>query len=567
MGRDESDFAAELATVRPALSAAYAAAVPGARAAVLGRLWRSLLHEPLPGIVTSPGHTAQHGCLPPEGGEVVLADGRRLRGPERRPHDLGEVPVLWLDGTPYREPAALLAALGLPGSARLTADLANSVASLALSRANARPNVHPGVHPNARVHARREHPRVPEDHEQDVVDGHPYHPCCRNRPGVSVAEQLAYMPEHRPVVALDLVAVPAADCLVSGPWPDALTDGGRLLLPVHPWQSEHVLPDLGVRPYRKGAIPARPLMSVRTLAPLDGGPHLKTAFTTRMTSAVRDISPGSIRDCVPLSDLLTELSRRAAGPRMIRYLAGAAATVKGEFSADLAVMLREPTRAFAGSADVLPLAAVTADAGTRGAGTPGAVAPGAVAPSAVASGAVDDPAAWLAAFARLALPAALRLLAAGAALEAHGQNLLVVLDGRGRPARLAYRDLADVRLSPARLARHGVEVPPVAARLLHDDPGVLHAKLYGSLIGTTFGGLVAGFSGGDRDAEAGLWRIVRDAAREAFDGLPCDPDVRADREALFAPYLMVKAHLLAQLDGTPPGDNWIKLPNPLFVSP
>ncbi len=526
MGRGESDFAAELAAVRPALSAAYAAAVPGARAAVLGRLWRSLLHEPLPGIATSPGHTAQHGCPPPEGSEVVLADGRRLRGPERRPHDLGEVPVLWLDGTPYREPAALLAALGLPGSARLTADLANSVASLALSRANAR--------------ADRRH--TPEDHEQDVVDGHPYHPCCRNRPGVSVAEQLAYMPEHRPVVALDLVAVPAADCLVSGPWPDALTDGDRLLLPVHPWQSEHVLPDLGVRPYRKGAIQARPLMSVRTLAPLDGGPHLKTAFTTRMTSAVRDISPGSIRDCVPLSDLLAELSRRAGGPRVIRYLAGAAATTKGEFSADLAVMLREPTRAFAGnSADVLPVAAVT-------------------------PGTVDDPAAWLAAFARLALPAAPRLLAAGAALEAHGQNLLVLLDGRGRPARLAYRDLADVRLSPARLARHGVEVPPVAARLLHDDPGVLHAKLYGSLVGTTFGGLVAGFSGGDRDAEAGLWRIVRDAAREAFDGLPCGPDVRADREALFAPYLMVKAHLLAQLDCTPPGDNWIKLPNPLFAS-
>ncbi|MET8986520.1 IucA/IucC family protein [Nonomuraea wenchangensis] len=559
MGRGESEFAAELAAVRPALSAAYAGALPGARAAVLGRLWRSLLHEPLPGIATSPGHTAQHGhtpqpghasqpghahrqALPPQHtqapqhgqtpaeAEVVLADGRRLRGPERRPHDLGEVPVLWLDGTPYREPAALLAALGLPGSARLTADLANSVASLALSRVNARPD----------------RPRVPEDHEQDVVDGHPYHPCCRNRPGVSVAEQLAYMPEHRPVVALDLVAVPAADCLVSGPWPDALTEGDRLLLPVHPWQSEHVLPDLGVRPYRKGAIPARPLMSVRTLAPLDGGPHLKTAFSTRMTSSVRDISPGSIRDCVPLSDLLTKLSRRAGGPRMIGYLAGAAATVKGEFSADLAVMLREPTRAFAGSADVLPVAAVT----------PGAVIPGAM----------DDPAAWLAAFARLALPATLRLLAAGAALEAHGQNLLVVLDGRGRPARLAYRDLADVRLSPARLARHGVEVPPVAARLLHDDPAVLHAKLYGSLVGTTFGGLVAGFSGGDRDVEAGLWRIVRDAACEAFDGLPCDPDVRADREALFAPYLMVKAHLLAQLDGTPPGDNWIKLPNPLFVS-
>ncbi|MCK2213872.1 IucA/IucC family siderophore biosynthesis protein [Actinomadura sp. ATCC 31491] len=526
MGRVESEFAARVAAVRPALSGAYAAAVPGARAAVLGRLWRSLLHEPLPGVAASPGHSVQRGQTPGLGpATVTLADGRVLRGPGRRPHDLGEVPALWLDGEPYAEPAGLLAALALPGSARLTEDLANSVASLALSRANARPRP----------------PRTPEDHEQGVVDGHPYHPCCRNRPGVSVAEQLAYMPEHRPVVALDLVAVPAAGCLVSGPWPAALTDGDRLLLPVHPWQSEHVLPDLGLRPHVTGAVPAHPLMSVRTLAPLDGGPHLKTAFSTRMTSDVRDISPGSIRDCVLLSDLLAALSRRAGGPRMVRYLAGAAASVKGEYSADVSVMLREPTSAFAGGgAAVLPVAAVTSD--TTG-----------------------DPAAWLTAFARIALPPALRLLTLGAALEAHGQNLLVVLDGHGLPARLAYRDLADVRLSPARLARHGVAVPPVSARLLHDDPRVLHAKLFGSLVGTTFGSLIARFAGGDLDRERGLWRIVRETARKAFEELPCNPDVRLDREALFAPYIMGKAHLLAQLEGTRSGDNWIKLPNPLFA--
>ncbi|MEW9549893.1 IucA/IucC family protein [Nonomuraea sp. NPDC050783] len=531
----EREFAAQLAVVRPDLSAAYAAAVPGARAAVLGRLWRGLLHEPLPGVASAR----------PDEGLVVLADGRRARGPERRLHDLGEVPAVLLDerpdeqpggrpngqppgspgGRPYARPADLLAALGLPGSGRLAEDLDNSVASLALSRANARPLA----------------PRTPEDHEQGVVDGHPYHPCCRNRPGVSVAEQLAYMPEHRPVVALDLVAVPAADCLVSGPWPASLTDGERLLLPVHPWQSEHVLPDLGMRPYARGAIPARPLMSVRTLAPLDGGPHLKTAFSTRMTSAVRDISPGSIHDCVLLSDLLTGLSRRARGPRMIRYLAGAAATAKGEFSADVSVMLREPTRAFAGRATVLPVSAVTAA-------------------TAAAAGGPDT---WLAAFARIALPGVLRLLSLGVALEAHGQNLLVVLDGRGLPARLAYRDLADVRLSPARLARHGTEVPPVAARLLHDDPGVLHAKLFGSLIGTTFGSLIAGFSGGDDRLEGYMWRIVRDAAQEAFDELPCNPDVRADRSAFFAPRIAMKAHLLAQLEGAPSGDNWMKVPNPL----
>ncbi|MDP4510801.1 IucA/IucC family protein [Nonomuraea turcica] len=525
MGLLEEQFAAELAVVRPDLSASYAAALPGARAAVLGRLWRSLLHEPLPGVAASPGQGSPGS---PAGQAVVmLSNGRRMAGPVRLPYDLGGVPALWLDGRPWTHPADLLAALRLPGAGRLVEDLDNSVASLALSRASA------ATQPPAAT-------ATPEHYEQSVVDGHPYHPCCRNRPGVSVAEQLAYMPEHRPVVALDLVAVPAADCLVSGPWPASLTDGDRLLLPVHPWQTRHVLPDLALRPYALGAIPSHPLMSVRTLAPLDGGPHLKTAFTTRMTSDVRDISPGSIRDCVALSDVLTDLSARLGGRlHMARYLAGAAATAKGELSADVSAMLREPTPAVTRGGVVLPVAAVTREM-------------------------VRDPAEWLVVFARLALAGALGLLALGAALEAHGQNLLIVMDGgRSLPTRLVYRDLADVRLSPARLARNGIEVPPVSDRLLSDDPAVLHAKLYGSLVGTTFGSLISLFCAGDRAAESRLWAVVASAAREAFDALPDGPDVRADRDALFGPHLTVKALLCAQLDGAPPGDSWTKVPNPL----
>ncbi|MGW2155249.1 IucA/IucC family protein [Nonomuraea sp. NPDC001699] len=514
-------FATELAAVRPQLSPGYAAALPGARAAVMGRLWRGLLCEPLPGLAEP---VAAAGGL-----RVRLSDGRDLTGPARLPYDLADVPVLLLDGVPYTDPAELLAALGLPGADGLVGDLDNSVASLALSRAGAAfPVRGPG----------------PERYEQSVVDGHPYHPGCRNRPGVSVAEQLAYMPEHRPVVALDLVAVPAAECLVTGPWPGSLVDGDRLLLPVHPWQTRHVLAGLGVRPYATGALPCHPLMSVRTLAPLDGGPHLKTAFTTRMTSGVRDISPASVRDCVPLSDLLTALSARLGGrPRIARYLSGAAGTVNGEHTADLSVMLRDPTPRVPGHS-VLPVAALTSGAhwdAPRG----------------------EEAGEWLAAFAGVATAAALGLLALGVALEAHGQNLLAVLDRRGFPVELVYRDLADVRISPARLARNGFGTPPVAARLLSDDPGVLHAKLFGSLVGTTFGSLVASLGEGDRGAESRLWAVVAGAARRAFDALPDTADVRADRRALFGERIPVKAHLLAQLAGSPPGDSWTSLPNPL----
>ena len=62
------------------------------------------------------------------------------------------------------------------------------------------------------------------------------------------------------------------------------------------------------------------------------------------------------------------------------------------------------------------------------------------------------------------------------ALEAHGQNTLVVLRD-GRPVRILYRDLGGVRVSPARLRAAGVEAPPLLGDLPSDDPDVLRTKL------------------------------------------------------------------------------------------
>lgn len=77
------------------------------------------------------------------------------------------------------------------------------------------------------------------------------------------------------------------------------------------------------------------------------------------------------------------------------------------------------------------------------------------------------------------------------ALEAHGQNLLVVLSPDGEPVRLVYRDLADLRVSPARLARHGIPVPDVPDRMVTDDALALRRKLFGSLVA----GALAGTAG------------------------------------------------------------------------
>ncbi|MGX1273153.1 IucA/IucC family protein [Streptomyces phaeoluteigriseus] len=495
----EAELAADLAAVRPALGTRFAAELPGARAAVLTRLWRALAHEPLPWVVRrAPAR---------DGLTLHLADGRRLHGPHADPYaTAASVRAVRLDGTAYDDAARLMTDLAVPHGGGLAAELAHSTASLALSRA--------GQEPGAA--GPKEWPAHDWEWEQRVVDGHPYHPNCRSRPGFSVAEQLAYGPEHRPpAVRLGLLPVPADECLVSGGWPDELRDGHRLLIPVHPWQAAHVLK----RSCASG-LAAHPLMSLRTLA-VPGGPHVKTALSARLTSSVRDISVGSVAASAALSVFAEAVAERTDGLlHMTRSLGAVTAD-----SPDLAAVLRESPAGYAGPGEhVVPVAAL-------------------------ATTALPSSPGWLADFARLALTVGLRLLEQGVALEAHGQNLLVVLSASGAPVRLVYRDLADIRVSPARLARHGVAAPELPARILTDDVTALRRKLFGSLVA------------GALAATAGSGEALGTALAAAVREVPDSGDLRALREEP----VPVKALTLMRLSPGVPGDRWARLPNPLVT--
>ncbi|MBD0841773.1 IucA/IucC family protein [Streptomyces sp. TRM68416] len=496
----EAEVTAELAEVRPGLAPRYAAELPGARAAVLTRLWRAFTHEPLPWVTgREPGR--DHVTL-------RLADGRRLHGPRPDPYATAAyVTALHLDDVAYDDPARLLTGLGVPHGTAFAAELGHSVASLALSRA-AQPDGPEGW------------PGQDWEWEQRVVDGHPFHPNCRSRPGFSVAEQLAYGPEHRPVVELGLWPVPVDECLVSGDWPEELRERERLLLPVHPWQAEHVLKAAVTKATSGGRTwgGARPLMSLRTLA-LPGGPHVKTALSARLTSSVRDISVYSIAMSATLSAFAESLAGRTGGLLHFTRTLGAATAD----SPDLAAVLRESPQCYAGEGErVVPVAAL-------------------------ATTELPSSAAWLADFARLALTVGLNLLELGVALEAHGQNLLVVLAADGTPLRLVYRDLADIRVSPARLARHGIPVPALTGRIVTDDETTLRRKLFGSLVA----GALAGTAGSAAALREALETAVRDLPRTA------------DLDALCGQALPTKALTLMRLSPGTPGDQWAMLPNPL----
>ncbi|MFE2867183.1 IucA/IucC family protein [Embleya sp. NPDC059259] len=481
-------LADQLRTASPDRLGAYEAALPGARAAVLSRLWRGLVHDRLPWVVRHE-----------RAGDAVvlhLADGRRAHGPAPDPWDTRpSTTVVVLAGTAYHHPARLVRALRVPHGPEFAVELDNSTASLALSRTTPTP---------------RDPPGSDWEWEQRVVDGHPYHPGCRSRPGFTAGEQLAYAPEHRPVVQLGLAAT--ADALVVGDWPAHLREGRTVLVPVHPWQARHVLPDTPVRP----GFPAHPLMSLRTLAPLAGGPHVKTALSARLTSSVRDISEHSVAHSVAVSAFLDRLARRLDGRLHItRTLAAASAG-----TADLAAVLRESPGAHADH-----------EAGER------------VLPAAAFAG---SPAAVLA-FARLAGSVCLDLLDLGVALEAHGQNLLVIVDRAGDPVRLVYRDIADVRISPARLRRHRIAPPPLTGRPVTDDAGELRRKLFGSLITGTLGPL----AGNAHTMRELLAALTRDLAHTD------------DVEALSTRPLPTKALTGMRLNPGRPGDAWTEVPNPL----
>ncbi|MEV5234953.1 IucA/IucC family protein [Streptomyces pseudogriseolus] len=502
----EAEIAEELAVVRPALLPAYTGALPGARAAVLTRLWRGLTHDPLPWVAGRAGGRS--------GVVLRLADGRRLEGPPADPYATdARVRAVRLDGVEYDDPARLMADLAVPHSGAFASELAHSAASLALSRAGQRDFGSPGDAAPARDW----------EWEQRVVDGHPFHPNCRSRPGFSVAEQLAYGPEHRPVVELGLLPVPARECLVSGVWPECLREGDRVLVPVHPWQAAHVLKRAGegalaAHPPTAHTLTAHPLMALRTLA-LPEGPHVKTALSARLTSSVRDISLGSVAVSAVLSDFGQAVAERTDGLLRVTRTLGAVAAG----SPDLTALLREAPAAHAGPGErVMPVAALAL---------------------------TDLPRfpARLARLARLALTAGLRLLDLGVALEAHGQNLLVVLSPDGEPVRLVYRDLADLRVSPARLARHGIPVPDVPDRMVTDDAVALRRKLFGSLVA----GALAGTAGSGAALRTALEEAVRDLPRTA------------DLEALLDEPIPAKALTLMRLSPGAAGDRWADLPNPL----
>jgi len=550
-----------LRTLRPELSARFEDAIPGARAAVLSRLLGALDREPLPGLLsrsradrsradhsradhsradhsqadhsptdnsrahrssTDPSPTdssrARHVRATFTGGRAVefaAAAGQAFARPEPglTAHVTTPGPAREPQA-PQDDPGALVRALW-PGST-LAIEVDNSVANLALARAAA---------PPAAAHRALADAAGDPDGlgrlEQLVTDGHPLHPCCRTRAGLSTADVLAYAPEHRPVIRLRRLRVP----------PDRWYGDCAPVLYAHPGQADRLRDAYPWITDDGATAPVRPLMSLRTVAPLDGGDHYKTAVDVQMTSAVRTVSPAAVHNGPRLSTLLAALTADLPLSVLAETAAGAV-IVDGEPQRHLAHLRREAPRIAADEA-VLPLGALAV-------------------PGLLQEAAGGDPYGWFADLAVILWTPLVTVLGRGVALEAHGQNTLVVLRA-GRPVRILYRDLGGVRVSARRLRAAGVEPPDLRGDLPSDDPGVLRTKLAASALGTVAAELITLLARLGTDP-ARLWATVAAAIRSA--GTP-------DVAPLLRDPLPIKATTAMRLATDPLADLWAYTDNPL----
>ncbi|WP_328474084.1 IucA/IucC family siderophore biosynthesis protein [Actinoplanes sp. NBC_00393] len=481
---DPAATRAELVVLRPDLVSRYDAALPGAQSAVLTRLYGALEREPLPGIADKSRKAGRT--------SVAFGNGETVDFPTTA----GEP---FAHETETGDPIALTARLW-PAS-KLVDEIAESVANLALARAAATPPDLPA-------------PGDPDSLgkiEQMLVDGHPLHPCCRTRTGMSVADVLAYAPEHRPVIRLRRLRVPAEK------WHGT----AQPVLYAHPWQA----PRLQARyPWLTSAgvtRPVRPLMSLRTVAPVSGGPHIKTAVDIQMTSAVRTVSPAAVHNGPRLSALLTRLTADLPLDVLTETAAGAVITEHGP-DRRLAFLTRQAPRLGPGET-AIPL--------------------GVLATAPVLQKTVDDPYTFMGLLGSVLFAPLARVLDRGVALEAHGQNTLIVL-AEGRPVRSLYRDLGGVRVDATRHRDLGL-----IGDLPTDDPAELRTKLAAAALGATALQLITALAR-HRGAEPGkLWRILAEALHDTGP-LLTDP-------------LPIKATTAMRLATDPLADQWTHLPNPM----
>jgi len=384
--------------------------------------------------------------------------------------------------------------------------------------------------------------------EQWGARGHPYHPCRKSKMGFSPEELRRYAPEFRGRARLRWVALarevanaedgrgPAEPMpFLTAHFPAAMADweaslrrrgldpGRYLPLPVHPWQEEHKVRSLFADEIAReqlvlcdATVEAAATMSMRTLAPLASPllPHIKLPIAIQATSMPRTLGIDRAlfgpRASRLLADVLADdpVLARTVGilPELLAmHFAGAGADERGRH---LSTMLRASPLSMVGDGEVPIVVGAL-------------LCPSPVTGEPVIAEIIEEAGArtvaqrldYLRGYVGLVLGGPLRMyLRHGMAVEGHQQNTLLVFDEANRPARMLFRDLADLKIHEPTLRRAGRHVVSPGGPALHplsSDPAYARGQLLFTVfqqhLGELFALLTRRWGWDERD----LWVMVR----------------------------------------------------------
>ncbi|MEU5401565.1 IucA/IucC family protein [Streptomyces sp. NPDC005963] len=413
--------------------------------------------------------------------------------------------------------------------------------------------------------------------EQSLILGHRFHPTPKAHGGDQRA-WATYAPEagarfplrmlavRTPLIAEERAEPDAADILDRlHPVPD-----GYRLLPAHPWQYDHLRnrPDV-VAAVGRGDIldlgPGKrvftPTASVRTL--YDGHAFLKFSLNVRITNCVRKNAHYELSGAVALTRLLApafdDLATRFPRAGMLREPAYRSIALPGpDGRPDLAllegfgVIVREGLgpRLLAGTTPLL--AAAVADEYCSG-------------PAQISQLAGSSPTAaldwWRTYLALLVPPVLAAYFDHGLVLEPHLQNVVVCIDGDGRPAQILFRDLEGTKLLPEHHGAALAALPRDVAEPMTYDARRGWDRVVYCLLVNHIAELLAALADLHPQTEAALWAQVRRTIVRYAEEHGCPPQLTA---LLAGVPLPAKANLLARWERSADREaGYVRLPSPL----
>lgn len=451
-----------------------------------------------------------------------------------------------------------------------------------------------------------------------ALSDRPFHPVARARSGWDQARFRRYSPAAERPFGLDWVAV-RRDHLEAGaplaPEPagmllapadqDALAGAARaagvdgpdhVILPVHPWQHAHVLPDLFAAEWRdricvrlaRGLGAFRPTASTRTLVPVGNvsSVHVKLPLGISTLGALRLLPPRYLANASSAQGLLETASARHPALRGRLRACDERAwwayseAGYGDRPGQLGCLLRGWPEAMEAGEDLVPLGALGV---TLPGGSPASPsAPGLRRLISERGGDPASPAAALDLFDDVAwvlCDVALACFGMGFMPELHGQNTVLATQ-RGRPRGLVLRDHDTVRvhrpwLAVAGLPDPGYDVKPGTPNsLFAGSPEELFGWFQTLGIQVALGAVVRALVDGYGVDEPALWRRLGVVLRAVLAGVDISPAAaEVASRALFRaerwPARLVLGPLLAREGtggGSMPGGTG-RAPNPLLETP